>query len=621
MVRAAALATGAGMVASALSTSSLAVLLAALVVAVASGVMATALLPLLFDTYRPELRVRIIGGYGAAVVAAFGMAQLLDLLAGGIGLTWRAALLAIAVVPFVAAVLSLGLGDPPVGRWDLKRIGRLVESNLGAGTTEGAGDLGAADTGLTRFERFRRSTTFSSAPAAVSCAAVFGIFLWGFPSAFEVFLRERWAVVGSSSDLLFAVLCLATVPGVLWFASRAEVSYRRSPRYLLQMASSVTLVAAATTAVAVVAPIFSLTVLCLWIAFTAYATLLVVAAFVWLTLCPPHQRGHAAVLLGAIVLLGTQIGPQIVNTFGSRFGIEWAMVIVAAVPLGAAAALGRAVVTVDADVDALVGRIVETHELATRVALGHHLPLLSCRNINFSYGQVQVLFDVSLTVDEGEMVALLGTNGAGKSTLLRLVSGLEFPSSGSIHYQGEDVTFLGSDRRVDLGISQIPGGRAVFGPLTVTENLRAFGYTLGRDRSRLDSGIDEAFAALPRLAERRNQLASTLSGGERQMLALAKSYLLRPRLLVIDELSLGLAPIIVGELLEMVRQVNAAGTAIILVEQSVNVALSTVDHAYFMEKGEMRFDGVASDLLARPDLLRSVFLQGATQGLETGAVK
>jgi ABC-type branched-subunit amino acid transport system ATPase component len=278
--------------------------------------------------------------------------------------------------------------------------------------------------------------------------------------------------------------------------------------------------------------------------------------------------------------------------------------------------LGRSAEVVESDVDSIVGHIVETDDLATRVSLGHHLPLLSCHDINFSYGQVQVLFDVSLTVDEGEMVALLGTNGAGKSTLLRLVSGLDFPSAGSIHYRGADVTFVDSERRVELGISQIPGGRAVFGPLTVIDNLRAYGFSLGRDRSRLENGLDEVFAALPRLAERRDQLASTLSGGERQMLALAKCYLLRPRLLLIDELSLGLAPKVVGELLGMVRQLNKDGTAVVLVEQSVNVALSVVDHAYFMEKGEMRFDGVAKDLLERPDLLRSVFLQGATKGLK-----
>jgi ABC-type branched-subunit amino acid transport system ATPase component len=152
--------------------------------------------------------------------------------------------------------------------------------------------------------------------------------------------------------------------------------------------------------------------------------------------------------------------------------------------------------------------------------------------------------------------------------------------------------------------------------LTVIDNLRVYGHSLGRRRRAMDEGIDATLDAFPALADRRNQLASTLSGGEQQMLALGKAFILRPQLLLIDELSLGLAPKIVGELLEMVRRINQSGTAIVLVEQSVNIALSLVDHAYFMEKGEIRFDGPARDLLERRDLLRSVFLEGATKGMQ-----
>jgi ABC-type branched-subunit amino acid transport system ATPase component len=216
------------------------------------------------------------------------------------------------------------------------------------------------------------------------------------------------------------------------------------------------------------------------------------------------------------------------------------------------------------------------------------------------------------------MVALLGTNGAGKSTLLKTISGIGLPSAGSVRLDGTDITYLDPDRRVRLGISQVPGGKAVFGPMSVVENLRALAYSRGTDRAAIQSGIDATFEAFPRLAERRNQLASTLSGGEQQMLGLATAFLVRPRLLLIDELSLGLAPKIVGELLDMVRRINAEGTAIVLVEQSVNVALSVVHQAYFMEKGQVRFDGPARELLDRPDLLRSVFLEGATKGLGGG---
>ncbi|MDX6218573.1 MAG: branched-chain amino acid transport system ATP-binding protein livF, partial [Frankiales bacterium] len=249
---------------------------------------------------------------------------------------------------------------------------------------------------------------------------------------------------------------------------------------------------------------------------------------------------------------------------------------------------------------------------------GGHLPMLSCRGVDFSYGQLQVLFDVDFTVDDGEMVALLGTNGAGKSTLLKVVSGIGLPSTGSVRFRGEDITYLDAERRVPLGITQVPGGRAVFGTMDVVENLRAFGYTLGRDRRRVEESVELCFEAFPRLRERRTSLAANLSGGEQQMLGLSKALILQPELLLIDELSLGLAPVIVGQLLDMVRRINEGGTAVVLVEQSVNIALSLVDHAYFMEKGEMRFDGPAAELLARDDLLRAVFLEGASKA-DTGA--
>jgi ABC-type branched-subunit amino acid transport system ATPase component len=205
--------------------------------------------------------------------------------------------------------------------------------------------------------------------------------------------------------------------------------------------------------------------------------------------------------------------------------------------------------------------------------------------------------------------------------LLKVISGIGLPMRGSVRFRGQEITYLDAERRLRLGITQIPGGRAVFGPMNVVENLRSYGYTLGSDKGAVDSAIERTFAAFPRLYERRSSLASTLSGGEQQMLGLSKALMLRPRLLLIDELSLGLAPVIVGQLLELVREINADGTAVVLVEQSVNIALNLVEHAYFMEKGEMRFDGRARDLLARDDLLRAVFLQGASKAANRKVAK
>ena len=176
---------------------------------------------------------------------------------------------------------------------------------------------------------------------------------------------------------------------------------------------------------------------------------------------------------------------------------------------------------------------------------------------------------------------------------------------------GRDISGTSAPDRVALGLSQITGGQAVFGSMTVADNLRMYGYSLGKDRKAIEAGIEEAYAVFPRLSDRRSQLASTLSGGEQQMLGLSKALIVAPRVLLIDEFSLGLAPVIVGQLMETVRRLNERGTAVLLVEQSVNVALSLVDRVYFMEKGRITYQGRAEDLRADPQLVAALSMGGA----------
>jgi len=240
-------------------------------------------------------------------------------------------------------------------------------------------------------------------------------------------------------------------------------------------------------------------------------------------------------------------------------------------------------------------------------------PLLSVEQVSVAYGSVQVLFDVDLQVEEGAVVALLGTNGAGKTTLLRSISGLEPTISGRIVFAGLDITRTRPTWRVGMGLHQIVGGEAVVGPLTVADNLNLFGHGVGR--SERDQGIAEAYDLFPRLAERSNQRAATLSGGEKQMLSLAKAIITPPRLLLIDEFSLGLAPTVIADLLPVVRRIAEQGAAVLLVEQSVNIALSVADHAYVMEKGEMGYSGPAEELRSRPDLLQAAYLEGLAKAL------
>jgi ABC-type branched-subunit amino acid transport system ATPase component len=237
-------------------------------------------------------------------------------------------------------------------------------------------------------------------------------------------------------------------------------------------------------------------------------------------------------------------------------------------------------------------------------------PLLTVDDVDFSYGTVQVLFGVSLLVDRGEMLALLGTNGAGKSTLLRVVCGLARPSAGHVILDDEDVT--GSDvvAMVSRGVVLVPGGKAVFGDMSVDENLLVGAHMLRRDAALARQRRDEALTLFPRLVERLDTAAGALSGGEQQQLALAKAFLLQPKLLLIDELSLGLAPGVVQTLLEAVRAINRGGSTVVVVEQSLNVAASLTTRAVFMEKGEVRFEGRTSELLERSDIARAVFLGG-----------
>jgi branched-chain amino acid transport system ATP-binding protein len=258
-----------------------------------------------------------------------------------------------------------------------------------------------------------------------------------------------------------------------------------------------------------------------------------------------------------------------------------------------------------------LGLLALTAELRRERRSGKRIPLLQCKGVEVAYDQVQVLFGADLEIEPGEIVALLGTNGAGKSTLLKAISGVVDPIGGAIFFNGRDITHADGVQTTAMGVIQVPGGKAVFPTLTVAEHLRAAGWLYRDDPEYLKQANEEVLETFPRLRERIDQMAGNLSGGEQQMLALGMAFIAKPKLLMIDELSLGLAPTIVEQLLEIVRRIRDSGTAIILVEQSINVALTVAERAYFMEKGEVRFHGPTEELLARDDIVRSVFLEGA----------
>ncbi len=238
-------------------------------------------------------------------------------------------------------------------------------------------------------------------------------------------------------------------------------------------------------------------------------------------------------------------------------------------------------------------------------------PFLEVRDLDVSYGPVQVLFGLNLDIHEGEIVALLGTNGAGKSTLFKAICGLLYPTKGTVRFAGEDITEIPANETAERGVVMMPGGRSIFPTLTVRENLRLAQWMKRNDSKAAASSEERVLDLFPILADRYDQLAGNLSGGEQQMLAVSQALIPDPKLLMIDELSLGLAPTIVGQLIDVVRRVHETGITIVVVEQSINVALNLAERAVFMEKGEFRFTGPTKELLDRPDILRSVFIAGA----------
>jgi len=239
--------------------------------------------------------------------------------------------------------------------------------------------------------------------------------------------------------------------------------------------------------------------------------------------------------------------------------------------------------------------------------------VLRVEDVDFSYGQIQVLFGISMDVYRGEALALVGTNGAGKSTLLRVIAGLDAPSAGSVTFDGHDITGARAERLAGQGLVMIPGGRAVFTDMTVAENLEMQSLSIRKQGAVLRERKEQVLATFPRLAERLSQHAGTLSGGEQQQLALAKALMLDPKLLCVDELSLGLAPLVISELLDIVRQLNESGITLILVEQSLNIAAQLCSRAIFLEKGEVRFAGECAELLEQDDIARAVFFGGAVK--------
>ena len=592
-------------------TSLLALVVVLVLDGLSTGSVSALHAPLLVDSYPPRARVRVVSGYTAITVAGrIASPLLVSLLAGPLNLSWRGVFIALGGLSTLSTLFALGLKDRGQGRFDTDLL-RAEEHEAVSG--EHVEVLAADDVALGFFEIVRRILLIPTVKRLAVGYLVLGILVVPFATFLSTFLEQRWGLGDAGRGVFFAGISAVSVLALVAFGQRAERLFSENPAGVLTFSGLALAGGVVAFAVGAVMPVFALMCVMFAIGQSLLALLAPGMTISLLSILDARYRPHAAAVVGMFTAAGSILGILLLTGVDKAYGISGTMVALVFPGVVAGLIIRSARTLIGPDLDRMIDEILETEDVRVIKESGGRLPMLACRGVDFSYGQLQVLFDVNFSVDDGEMVALLGTNGAGKSTLLKVISGIGLPSNGTIRFRGEDISYLDAERRVPLGISQVPGGRAVFGSMDVVENLRTFGYTLGRDKKRIDESIELCFEAFPRLKERRSSLAGNLSGGEQQMVGLSKALILKPRLLLIDELSLGLAPVIVGQLLDMVRRINNEGTAVVLVEQSVNIALSLVHHAYFMEKGEMRFDGPAQELLHRDDLLRAVFLEGASK--------
>ena len=333
-----------------------------------------------------------------------------------------------------------------------------------------------------------------------------------------------------------------------------------------------------------------------------------------LSLAIPARVRSVGFSIGALFVLPGFLALPAVGALGDAVGFRYGLLIL--VPIFVIG--GLIVASAGSLIERDVRDVWTSMRTRTQMLLDRHagrLPLLAVRELAVGYDGVIVLADVAIEIAEGEIVALVGTNGAGKSTLLRAIGGVVEADHGAIVFDGRDITHLPPDEIARLGVAQVPGGEGIFPNLRVEDNLRVAAWQ-GRRRGEHDADlIEEALTAFPSLASRRDERAANLSGGQQQMLALAMATITRPKLFLIDELSLGLSPIVVEQLLGAIESIRQAGTSILLVEQSMNVAVAVADRVYVMETGVVRFTGSADELAAHPEMLWSVYLQKASETL------
>ncbi len=551
--------------------------------------------PLIADWYPIASRSRVYSfHFSSNAVGAFLGPILAGLLAAWLG--WRAPFFVLSVPVVILVLLGMRLREPSRGIQERMAMG-VTDALL---TEEPPPSFAEGWRTVWKIESLRR--IFYALPFLAAS-------LVGFASLASLLYQQKFGLDVVQRGWVAAAAEPAQLIGLAVGAHVGSKLIVKDPGLIIRFLAVVAAVAAGLLVLFALVPILWVTI---GVNMAVSASLAAIGSGIYasLSLAIPARSRSLGFSMGAIWIIPGLIVLPIVGAIADTAGIKVGMLILVPVFLFGGLVLSTAGRVIDRDITQVRTLAAARSEVLFARRQGQ-VKLLLVRGLDVSYGQVQVLFDVDLEVDEGEIIALLGTNGAGKSTLLKSICGVVEADKGAVIFDGRDITHAPPNEIAGFGITQVPGGQGVFPGLSVAENLRVAGWLDRHHRTQSAQRVTEVLTMFPALATRLDDPAANLSGGQQQMLALSMAFLARPRLLLIDELSLGLAPVVVEQLLPIVEVIRSQGTTVILVEQSVNLALSMAQTAYFMEKGEIRFHGPTSELLERPDILRSVFLEGA----------
>jgi branched-chain amino acid transport system ATP-binding protein len=548
---------------------------------------------LLADWFEPKNRANVYSFHRAANAVGATIGPILaGLLAFRFG--WRAPFLLFAIPTLVLVVIGLRMRDPIRGTHER----RLAGGDEAAIATEEAPPSYA--------EGWRMCWKIKTLRRIFVAMPFLAASLIGFGSLAALLYEEAYGLDERARGIVAATSEPGQLIGLVIGARLATRAIARDPGQILRYLAIVSTITALLSAVFAVVPNLGVAIaanvliaMCLAIVGPGILTALSLAI-------PPRARSMGFSMSSLWILPGLLMLP-FVGWIADNWGIRTGMLMMVPLFFIGGLVISSASSVIEHDITQVRQTALARAEVAHQRSQGQ-VKLLLCRGLNVGYSGVRVLHDIDFEIDEGEIVALLGTNGAGKSTLLKAISGVVEADEGAVIFDGRDITHAPPNEIAGHGVVQIPGGAGVFPGLTVRDNLEAAGWLNRRHPDELKAANERVLEAFPELTERLDSPAADLSGGQQQMLALGMTFLLRPRLLMIDELSLGLAPVIVERLLTMVREIAATGVTVILVEQSVNVALELAESAYFMERGRIRFHGPSSELLDRDDLLRAVFL-------------